>query len=1071
MLKKLTAIAILVMSIPVMAYAGATWSLNTWARSAGGSITVRGTSQTVSNSSVFNTYTTSNTNPISYSITVNTGYKARVYMNQTGTPSTEPADFNLTAGLNQTLLGINTLTSTNATLLQNDGTYLASLWVVFEPVPVSVGATALPGSHYRVNLTNVPNVNSGSIAGQNITFTFTADPGYLIQSIIGNTGLTDINSVSPTTINVGTTVAKVTFPKGYVFGSTIIALSATAVVDASTSVANVTSHTQNVVKGATGVAMAGTVTGAPASSPYPSWSVVAYPGGDATRLAFVPSASAATFTGYTTGTYVFAFNASATARALTSFQVMHTVPVVTPASIGSTCQACHTSIGIGGSNGAAINSVWAASAYNLANLANGCTVCHVGAGTGAHPGTIGGPVAGHDNKALYKCTLCHNSGLTGFTNFSTNGHNFANPIAVPGCVDCHSIGQNAGTRFVQDNNGVRVITGANGEFGDSNRLNTASSGGYRSHHIYNGATTAPQNAQCIACHLEGKAGPGRTTVVDATYHMKDTKVYLRSGNTAISADVAWDPANPNHTDMDNFCMSCHNSAGAVDAYANISSALKGMTAISSALPLSATNPFGDQLTNAYDQKVRPGVVDVYTQLDPSNPSHHAVRGKKYTGRTRYDIPANRGVASQAAFTNNSGAGNATLHNNGAGVLSAWQYFGTYSSSTGSASGVGPNNYPGSRTTLYDAGFFVATYTTLDGNTLGDDSSLHCGDCHSVGQWTNHSAKAITWNNTSTASGGSTIISTTAVIGAHGSKNEYMLRTSNGSDSLQKQSSLGKVPVVYTNGTYVCFLCHIQEIYGDNARAVTTKLLGTGADAEANSEDEHGGNLYVGGCNGQAYSGYGKKGTARYGVLVSGSATPAMGNVFAMSCAHCHNSGQQNFGGIHGATTKYITYSTNGTDVAGTDFALPAQHIYQSPTDADGSAYKLNVVQKTSYRFMGGESLRYQGGATADKWEVQTLNSKHREGCYNLSQTADKTHLWNTTNPQNAISGGADAIENNTGAIGSDSAWGVSDYTSTASGRFGQNNTASGWGSCNHHQGSTTTGPTAPQRVIQRPLVY
>jgi hypothetical protein len=159
----------------------------------------------------------------------------------------------------------------------------------------------------------------------------------------------------------------------------------------------------------------------------------------------------------------------------------------------------------------------------------------------------------------------------------------------------------------------------------------------------------------------------------------------------------------------------------------------------------------------------------------------------------------------------------------------------------------------------------------------------------------------------------------------------------------------------------------------------------------------------------------------------------------------------------------MTYSTNGKDVAGSTVA-----------DAQASqagAYLVNVTHKTSYRFMGGESIRYNGGATADKWEAQTVSKPHREGCYNLSQTTDATHLWNTTTPltsKNAASGGVVAIQNNSN---SDSAWGVTDYNTTLTGRYGQNNTTSGWGSCNHHQGSTTVGPTSPTRAIQRPLVY
>jgi len=97
-------------------------------------------------------------------------------------------------------------------------------------------------------------------------------------------------------------------------------------------------------------------------------------------------------------------------------------------------------------------------------------------------------------------------------------------------------------------------------------------------------------------------------------------------------------------------MSCHNASGAVTAYKNISSAINHATGLTGTP--SATNPFGDLLTNAYDQKVRPAVVAVYDQFNPTNPSHHAVRATKYSGRSRYTTPgANRGVASQTPLPN------------------------------------------------------------------------------------------------------------------------------------------------------------------------------------------------------------------------------------------------------------------------------------------------------------------------------------------------------------------------------------------------------------------------------------
>jgi hypothetical protein len=686
------------------------------------------------------------------------------------------------------------------------------------------------------------------------------------------------------------------------------------------------------------------------------------------------------------------------------------------------------------------------------------------------------------------CAQCHINNYDASKTYSLHGASRTNDD----CVGCHSVGRaQHAPNLVNDNSGVRAITGTSGEFGNSSRTNVMS---YRSHHIYNGTGIDPQNAQCIACHLEGKA-VGRSVAIDDNYHMRDGKIHLRDGNANLtypessvqhttgpdgSSQFLWDPANPNHAVMDQFCMSCHNSSGAVTAYANMSTALYGMTAITGAQPLSPKNPFGDQLTNAYDQKVRPGVVGVYDQMNPSNTSHHAVRAKKYSGRTRNAAdPNGRVVANAALFTQYSGAALGTdihITNNGLPycttshgtttcynqpgqpstfTLAAYMLFGSYSASVAPASGVG-TQFPGSRTTMYDAGLFVASYTTLNGQTLGDDSSLHCGDCHSVGQWKTGSASAISWSGaTATSPAGYTVVPTTAVIGAHGSKNEYMLRTSDGSDSLQTQSSAGSVSASAVNGNYVCFLCHNQYYYGDNSAVAQANLvLGTNA---VRGDFGHGGG--IGPCNGVAYSGYGNTGTARYGVLTNGVALPSIGNVFAMSCAHCHNSGQQNFGGIHGATGTYLSYSTNGLDVAGS---------IKAPNDANKSAFLINVTNKTSYRFMGGESNRYNGGATASKWEAQTMSKPHREGCYNLSQTTDATHMWNTTTPATTAGGGTPAIQNNSN---SDSAWGVTDYTSTLAGRYGQNNATSGWGSCNHHQGSSTTGPTSPTRVIQRPLVY
>ena len=89
-------------------------------------------------------------------------------------------------------------------------------------------------------------------------------------------------------------------------------------------------------------------------------------------------------------------------------------------------------------------------------------------------------------------------------------------------------------------------------------------------------------------------------------------------------------------------------------------------------------------------------------------------------------------------------------------------------------------------TMSSLNTFTATYTTLDGTTLADNITIHCGDCHTVGQFRAADVGVKPFNN--------------AVIGAHGSGNEYMLRNSNGDDTLAKDA-------------LVCYICHNYNEYG------------------------------------------------------------------------------------------------------------------------------------------------------------------------------------------------------------------------------------------------------------------
>ena len=402
------------------------------------------------------------------------------------------------------------------------------------------------------------------------------------------------------------------------------------------------------------------------------------------------------------------------------------------------CATCHT---------AAVNhlgkTVPAVTTFTFAHSAKACASCHTSATHGA--AAVACSSCHTKIPTLVKtdlvaaCATCHN----------TTSQHTVTAIAAPTdttgrCIDCHAVGLKHLGNFVNDNNGVRSIVD---EFTK------------RSHHI-TGAT--PTDAQCVVCHLEGKVS-GTAVVVDATKHMVDDKIHLRNADT--NADFVW--GGTEHTNMDNFCFSCHDSDGALAVPATFAG-VAGFTG-------TAANPFGDTLKNSYDQVARAGVVDVKTAFLTTNASHHAVSGQRYTyrfstvanatqwaARTGKPMPANSEIAELSA-----GYPNATIN--------AFDPTETYDVA-------GPHE--GGMATLYEADKFVYTYIPLgETKTVADNSVLHCGDCHTVGQWKVAS---------STSADGS---ATPVAIGAHGSANDYLLRNSLGTDAL------------HSSQTYVCFNCH------------------------------------------------------------------------------------------------------------------------------------------------------------------------------------------------------------------------------------------------------------------------
>jgi hypothetical protein len=701
----------------------------------------------------------------------------------------------------------------------------------------------------------------------------------------------------------------------------------------------------------------------------------------------------ATLTGSFSGSATTSFGAFSTAKNNTAYKV------------GAACDACHINQGV--DYGRVILTNWSSSGHRAQKVV--CASCHVGASSGAHPGTLQcstchngiasttfknfssqTAVSYTDIKGSFTaCTKCHRA--AGFDDTKTAGYNHdTEHTATDDCLQCHSIGIKHPGTLVNDNSGVRAIKP---EFARN------------SHHIYNGATV-PTAAQCIVCHAEGQV-IGGVAVLNTNIHMNSNKIYLRNGNTGLVGNQSqaqvykgvsvyvWDPQSPNHTAMDQFCMSCHNANGAVTAYAAVGAAVPA-----SPVAAAAKTPFGTSVTNGYDQMARSAVVNVFSQFSTSstpgvgNASHHAVRGKRYSGRTRTAADPRKIGVTDAVFAQNS-----------SNVATA---------SWSTQADVAQYTMRGIRTTLFDGNLnsyapgvntFVSTFLTLSpasgvDNTLGDDSLLHCGDCHTVGQW-----KA---GSTVNAAG----VATTSVIGAHGSANEYMLRNTKGSDELHtggpnNGNDIAVGTDVSAYAMLVCYNCHKFSRYGALAKH---QGVNSGGDCDTDK--------WTFGSTGQI-------GTAR--LLRTGNSSAwgngGGGNMFGIQCANCHNGGYASpFGGIHGSNISY----TDGTGTTQRPYRFlpglgnvkyaPNNHLPNSGAQAIAHlTNNVNTLELTT------------------TWEEKTIYTGSRATCYTINT---------------AVTAPAYGVTNNSGqyVLGT-------------------------WGACTDHGGTTNAGGHGGPRDLQRPLTY
>jgi hypothetical protein len=193
------------------------------------------------------------------------------------------------------------------------------------------------------------------------------------------------------------------------------------------------------------------------------------------------------------------------------------------------------------------------------------------------------------------------------------------------CIVCHNGDPTPGTGYV-----TRDVVG--GDFTQASR------------HIFGGT---PTNWDCIVCHREGDENAAQApggVVANTAFH-QNAMVDMRNVDSPGTGWV-WDKNNTSdamYTDMDAFCMHCHDSDSSRGA------GLGGASGIAV-----ATGDDGVNLSPTMDERMKPynssdgldqgtgggtkflagyeraAVLDAYGQYDPSNPSHHAVRGRAYS---------------------------------------------------------------------------------------------------------------------------------------------------------------------------------------------------------------------------------------------------------------------------------------------------------------------------------------------------------------------------------------------------------------------------------------------------------
>jgi hypothetical protein len=239
------------------------------------------------------------------------------------------------------------------------------------------------------------------------------------------------------------------------------------------------------------------------------------------------------------------------------------------------------------------------------------------------------------SSSLRICEVCHSKTTvhTYKTTTSTWSHN-----GNTDCTDCHK------HRSGFKGEGGACLSAAchGGVPGGSVYVtrNVASDFTVSSRHVFGGSVS---DWECVVCHREGDesqaaGGNVSTTALHKNGSSSTTRMVKLRNVDAPTTGWDWNKnakTNQMYTDMDTFCLNCHDTDGArnisVKTGATGIDLTSGTTATANAL-----KPFNDALrsggaTGSFHLSgyYLTRVLDVKTQFSTSNPAHHAVLGKAY----------------------------------------------------------------------------------------------------------------------------------------------------------------------------------------------------------------------------------------------------------------------------------------------------------------------------------------------------------------------------------------------------------------------------------------------------------